>query len=415
MDPVRLPPAPPPKPVRPPGGSALRHARYDLGSRPFLVIWEVTRACDLACRHCRAEAVPERHPDELSTDEGVRLMEEVAAFGPPPPLFVLTGGDPFKRPDLFELVARGVALGLPVAVSPSGTPTLTEENLGRLREAGAVALSLSVDGSTPERHDGFRGVPGVFGWTLSAWRAARRLGFKVQVNTTAGPHNLEDLPGVLRLVHDEGAMTWSVFFLVPTGRGAALPQLSPREFEDVLHFLYDADRVVSVKTTEAPHFRRVVLQRRVLEERGLDPEAVLGLGPTYRVLRGRARELLPDAPWEEGRIRRVPMDVNAARGFVFVSHVGTVHPSGFLPLAAGSIRDRPLADIYRSSPLFLALRDPNRLGGRCGRCEFRAVCGGSRSRAFGATGDPLAEEAWCAYEPGTFPFPEEVAALLRAG
>ncbi len=393
----------------------IRHARYDLHSRPFIVIWEVTRACDLACRHCRAEAIPHRDPRELSTDEGIRLMEQVASFGPPPPLFVMTGGDPFKRPDLFELVRRGAELGLPVSVSPSGTPALTEANLRRLREAGAVALSLSVDGSRAAVHDGFRGVEGVFGWTVDAWRTARQLGFKVQVNTTVTPHNLDDLPEILRMVRELGAMTWSVFFLVPTGRGRQLAQLTPQQFEDVLNFLYDADKLVSLKTTEAHHFRRVVLQRRILEDLGIPAASVLGLGETYRTLRARLEQLAPEVDFDAPLpVRRTPLSVNAGHGFVFISHVGTVHPSGFLPLSAGNVRERHLAEIYRLSPLFVALRDPDRLGGRCGRCEFRSVCGGSRSRAFGFWGDPLAEEPSCAYEPGSFPYQQALRDLLAS-
>jgi AdoMet-dependent heme synthase len=396
--------------------AVIRHPRYDLSMRPFIVIWEVTQACDLACRHCRAGACPGRDPGELTTEEGFRLMEQIASFGPPPSLFVLTGGDPFKRPDLFDLVRYGSEIGLPVSVSPSGTSTLTAENLLRLREACAVALSLSVDGSTPPLHDGFRRVDGVFGWTLAGWRTARELGFKLQINTTATPHNLEDLPNILRLVRELGAMTWSVFFLVPTGRGRELEQLTPEQFEDVLNFLYDADKVVSLKTTEAHHFRRVMIQRRILDERGVAPEAVLGLGETYRRLRARLEELIPDVDFDApARIRRAPLDINAGRGFVFISHVGTVYPSGFLPLAAGSVRLQPLPEIYRTSSLFLMLRDPNQLKGRCSACEFRTVCGGSRSRAFAATGDALAEEPGCTYRPGSFPYQEDIAKLRGPG
>ncbi len=245
-------------------------------------------------------------------------------------------------------------------------------------------------------HDGFRGVAGVFDSTLAAWRVARSEGLRVQVDTTVTMGTVDELPPILRLVHEMGALTWSVFFLVPTGRGRLLPQMSSREIEDVLHFLYDADKLVSAKATEAYHFRGVVLQRRILEERGLDPVEVLGLGRTYLRLRAAARELLPEATSTRDGVRRPPLDVSASRGFVFVSHVGDVFPSGFLPLRAGSVRERSLGEIYRLSPLFEALRDPERLLGRCGRCESRVVCGGSRSRAFGATGDVLAEEPGCA-------------------
>lgn len=393
------------------GQTGVRRQHSDSSDRPFIVIWEATRACPLACRHCRASAQPRRDTAELTTDEATQLMRQVAAFGRPAPLFVITGGDPFQRPDLVELVRRGSELGLPVAVSPSGTPTLTRAALTALHGAGARAVSLSMDGSSADIHDEFRQVAGVYDLTLDAWRAAREIGLRVQVNTTVTRHNLIDLPDIAALVRDMGAMTWSAFLLVPTGRATTLAALTPMEVEDVLNWLYDVGTAVPAKTTEGHHFRRVILQRRVLDDRGVDPTPVLGLGGVYWALRDRAAELrLLD---DDTRRRRPPMDINAGRGFVFVSHVGTVHPSGFLPLAAGDVRRTPLPDIYRQSELFTALRDPARLRGRCRACEFTVVCGGSRSRAYGVTGDAFAEEPWCAYEPGTFPYQDELAALLR--
>ncbi|WP_313896117.1 TIGR04053 family radical SAM/SPASM domain-containing protein [Streptomyces sp. YIM 98790] len=402
--------------VRPPGrpaARALRGQRQNVADRPFIVIWEATRACPLACRHCRAEAVPDRDPRELDTAAARELLAQVASFGRPAPLFVITGGDPFQRPDLLELIRHGRELGLSTAVAPSGTPTLTRQALREVHAAGAAALSLSLDGSTAGLHDGFRGVPGVFRWTLDAWDTALDLGMKVQINTTVTRHNLEDLPYIVRLVQAHRAVVWSAFFLVPTGRGSLLSGLTARETEDVLNFVYDVGLSVPAKTTEAHHFRRVVLQRRVLAERGEDHVAVLGLGALYRRLRARARTLGLDEAVR--RSRRPPLDINAGRGFVFVSHTGTVHPSGFLPLAAGDVRSSPLPEIYRGSRLFTGLRDADKLGGRCGRCEFRRVCGGSRSRAYGLTRDPYAEEPWCAYRPGSFPFQEELAPLLATG
>ncbi|MDC2957629.1 TIGR04053 family radical SAM/SPASM domain-containing protein [Streptomyces gilvifuscus] len=392
---------------------AVRRQRHDAAERPFIVIWESTRACPLACLHCRAEAVPRRDPRELDTAEAKELLRQVAEFGQPAPLFVITGGDPFQRPDLTELIAHGRRIGVPVAVSPSGTPTLTEERLRAVHAAGASGLSLSLDGSTAEVHDTFRGVPGVYRWTLDAWDTARSLGMKVQINTTVARHNLHDLPDIVRLVAEHGAMLWSAFFLVPTGRGRDLGALTPAETEDVLNFVYDVGLTVPAKTTEAHHFRRVALQRRILADRGEDHVAVLGLGPLYRELRDRAAELGLSA--EVRRVRRPPLDVNAGRGFVFVSHTGSVHPSGFLPLSAGNVRTSPLTSVYRTSPLFTGLRAPGMLQGRCGACEFREVCGGSRSRAYGVTGDPFAEEPWCGYRPGSFPHQRELAALLNGG
>lgn len=385
----------------------IRSYRHDVGTRPFIVIWEMTQACPLACVHCRAEAQPDRHPGELATDEARDLMAQVAEFGRPPPVFVLTGGDPFQRPDLLDLVRHGARLGLPVAVSPSGTPTLTAGRLADLREAGARAISLSLDGSTAEIHDRFRGVPGVFGWTLDAWQAARELGLKVQINTTVTGHNLADLADIAALVSRLGAVSWSAFALVPTGRGALLPALTARQAEDVLNFVYDAGEFVPARTTEAHHFRRAVIQRDILSSHGADHVAVLGLGEPYL----RLRQRLDDLALPRRKARRPPANVNAGQGFVFISHLGTVHPSGFLPLAAGSVRTGRLADIYRTSPLFTGMRDHGRLTGRCGGCEFAPVCGGSRSRAFALTGDPYAEDPWCSYQPGTFPYPDDLAAM----
>jgi radical SAM protein len=383
----------------------IRTYRHNAGARPFVVIWELTQACPLACLHCRAEARPARHPAELSTAEARNLMAQVAEFGRPPPVFVLTGGDPFRRPDLLGLVRHGARLGLPVAVSPSGTPTLTAGRLAELHQAGARAISLSLDGSTAEIHDRFRGVPGVFGWTLTAWQAARELGLKVQINTTVTGHNLADLADIAALVRRLGAVSWSAFVLVPTGRGALLPALTAEQTEDVLNFVYDAGEFIPARTTEAHHFRRVVVQREILRRHGADHVTALGLGQLYL----RLRQRLADLALARRQARRPPANVNAGQGFVFISHLGAVHPSGFLPLAAGSVRTGRLADIYRTSPLFTGLRDHGKLTGRCGACEFAPICGGSRSRAFALTGDPYAEDP--SYQPGTFPYPDDLAAI----
>ncbi|MEU6764960.1 TIGR04053 family radical SAM/SPASM domain-containing protein [Streptomyces sp. NPDC046853] len=382
-------------------GKLVRTPRHAVADRPFLVIWEATRACPLACLHCRAEANTRRSPFELDGAQARALMDQIAAFGRPHPLFVITGGDPFQRPDLADLIAYGTELGLRVAVSPSGTPTLTRRNLTAVRDAGAVALSLSVDASTAARHDAFRGVDGVFDLTLRGWRTARDLGLRVQINTTVSRHSLDDLADIAALVRREKAMLWSGFLLVPTGRGADLASLGAAETEDVLHFLYDCGAFMATKTTEGHHFRRVVLQRTALAERGETPRT----GELHARLTARAAALgLFDG--ERRTNRRPPMDVSSGRGFVFVSHTGEVTPSGFLPLSAGNTKHRPLTDIYRTSPLFTALRDPGQLRGKCGRCQYRSVCGGSRSRAYAVTGDHLAADPWCAYEPGATDAPD---------
>jgi AdoMet-dependent heme synthase len=373
---------------------SIRTLRHDPNEQPFIVIWEVTRACGLVCQHCRADAIRDRHPAELTTTEGRRLLDDLATFGPPHPLVVLTGGDPFEREDLEELVAYGTSIGLHVSLSPSVTPRLTRPTMTRLRDAGAKAVSLSLDGATATTHDGFRGVDGVFDATFDAARMIRDLGLRLQINTTVTRRTVTELPDVLRQVVDLGASLWSVFFLVPTGRGGSLEALDAAETEDVLHWLHDASRLLAIKTTEAPQYRRVVSQR----DADRTPPAT---GPLYAALCEASLERFGPGELDVRRAARPPLDVNAGKGFVFVDHVGAVYPSGFLPLPVGSVRHTPITDLYRDSPLLRRLRDPDALGGRCGRCEFRAVCGGSRSRAYALTSDPLAEDESCSYEPGT--------------
>ncbi|WP_226436756.1 MULTISPECIES: TIGR04053 family radical SAM/SPASM domain-containing protein [Rhodococcus] len=361
--------------------------RHDPNERPFIVIWEVTRACALACAHCRADAIRARNPLELTTVEGFRLLDRIAAFGTPRPIVVLTGGDPFERPDLPELVRYGTGIGLHVALSPSVTPRLTEPVLRELHDAGATAVSLSLDGATAAGHDGFRGIDGVFDRTLQAARTVKDVGYRLQINTTVTAGNAHELPDILATVVDLGASLWSVFFLVPTGRGSRLGPLDPAGVEDVLHWLHDVGDQVAIKTTEAPHFRRVALQRAA--------------GTVHRP--GPLGERLRVATSASGGVRtrpaRPPMDVNAGRGFAFIDHLGDVYPSGFLPVVAGSVREQHFDDIYRTSPVMRALRDPDGFGGKCGLCEYRQVCGGSRSHAYAVTGDLLAADPACVYEP----------------
>ena len=392
----------------------IRQPAYDLNVRPFMIIWETTNACDLACRHCRAEAIPEHDPLSLTTEEVRHLLDQVESFGKPRPILIFTGGDPFKRADLFDLLAYGKELGLAMAVSPSGTPLLNEANLRRVKENGAKAISLSIDGSTPERHDDFRQVAGSFALTTNGWQIARKIGLKLQLNTTVTRYNLEDLPEIFRLVLEYGAMTWSAFFLVPTGRGKAEDEVSPAEYEAVMHFLYDCSKYISAKTTEGHHYKRVVLQRSILDEKGLKVEDYFDLHPIYFQLRDNLLKIVAEHGLQpRATIFRTPMHINAGNGFVFISRRGEVFPSGFMPVSVGNVRDKSLVEIYREAPLFNDLRDPAKLEGRCGLCEFAGVCGGSRSRAYAVTGDPLAEEPFCTYEPGTFPFQAELAARLR--
>ena len=357
--------------------------RLDFNKRPFIVIWETTQACDLACVHCRACAQPLRSALELNTQEAKRLIDEVKALGAP--LFVLTGGDPLKRPDIFELVEYASTHGVRISLTPSATPLLTREAIHKLKQCGLARLAVSLDGPSAEVHDAFRRVAGSYNWTLSAVRWARELDLPVQINTTITRHNLEFLDPMITMLEGLDIVLWSVFFLVPTGRGSAIDLISAEEFEQVFEKLYQTSRRVSfdIKSTEAQHYRRFLLQRRTEEKRKGNGQAVTS-------------SLGTDTP--DG-IGRAPRGINDGKGFVFISHLGEVFPSGFLPVSAGNVRKESLIDLYRHSPLFVALRDSSNLKGKCGVCEFREVCGGSRARAYALTGDLFAEEPCCIWQP----------------
>jgi radical SAM protein len=394
----------------------IRQPSANRNERPFMIIWETTQACDLACRHCRAEARPELDPNSLTFEQGQRLLEQASSFGKPSPIFIFTGGDPFKRFDIFDLVSYATEIGLAAAVSPSGTPLLNRENLQKLQKAGTKAISLSIDASTPEQHDDFRQVPGSFALTVNGWKIAREIDLKLQVNTTVTRYNLADLAQLFKLVQELGAMTWSLFFLVPTGRGLQSDEVAPTEYEAVMHFLYDVSKYISAKTTEGHHYKRVVLQRTILEEKGLPLEEYIALHPVYHQLKQELDQIVSEKGLTpRPTIKRTPMHINAGNGFVFISHLGDVFPSGFMPVKVGNVKESSLVDIYRNAPLFQTLRDSSQLGGRCGLCEFSGVCAGSRSRAYAVTGNPMAEEPFCTYQPGTFPFQAELAERLEMG
>lgn len=348
---------------------------FDFERAPFLVIWEVTRACALACIHCRAEAIAKRDPNELTTEEGFRLIDQVQSFGAPAPLFVLTGGDPMWRKDLAELVGYASQAGLMVALTPSGTAAVTRKRLAELKAAGLSRVAVSLDGPDPATHDAFRRVRGSYDHTMRIIESVLDLDLPLQINSTVSRLTLPYLATMADRVGRFPLTLWAVFFLVQTGRGSGLESITAEECEDVLLFLDDLSRRVpfGIKTTEAPHYRRVQSQQ---ESAGASAGPVLG-----------RRQL------------RAPRAVNDGNGFVFVDHVGRVCPSGFLPVACGNVRDGTLVETYRENEMFRRLRDPEALGGRCGCCEFRAVCGGSRSRAFAATGYAFAEDPLCAWQP----------------
>jgi heme b synthase len=344
----------------------------DATQAPRLVAWEVTRACDLACLHCRAVAQPHADPRQLSTDEAFRLVDDIAAFRQPV-ILILTGGDPLKRSDIFAIAERASRANLRVVMSPSGTQ-VTPASVAELKRVGVQRISVSLDGSTAALHDVFRRVPGAFEQATASLAYAREGGLPFQINTTVTRHNRHDLADMLRLAVEIGAVTWDVFMLVPTGRGKVQMEITPPEYEETLHFVYEASQTapIQVKMTCAPHYKRIQVQeRRRSGTKRIPPHAAHGFS------RG----------------------CMAGFGFCFVSHIGEVGGCGYLPLLAGNVRQAPLTEIYRESPLFKSIRDANLLQGRCGICEYRLLCGGCRARALGATGNYLDEEPFCTYQP----------------
>jgi radical SAM protein len=352
---------------------------YNFDDRPFIVIWEVTRACALACRHCRAEATLRRHPLELNTEESLTLIDQAARCRPT--LFVLTGGDPVRRTDLDQLIAHATKRGLRIGLSPSATPELIATNFRRLRDLGVARISLSLDGATRETHDRFRGVPGTWDWTMQAIGKAAEAGIPIQINTTFTRQNLSEFDAFVVRLADIRPVLWSVFQLVPTGRGNTGDLLTAEEMEELFLKLHRHSLTApyDIKTTEGQHYRRVALQQKKL----------MGLG-THGTRQAA----------------RAPLGINDGKGFVFISHIGDIQPSGFLPITAGNVRRDELIEVYRHSPIFRALRDTSQLRGKCGRCEYKNICGGSRARAYAMTGDCLGAEPLCLYQPddrGTVP------------
>ena len=361
---------------------------------PFLAIWEVTQSCDLACKHCRAAAQPIAHPDELSTAEGKALIDQISDMHVP--IFVFTGGDPLKRKDVFELIRYASEKGVKVAVTPSATPLLTREAIFKLKEAGTVRLGISLDGSTPEIHDTFRGLPGAFARTIQAIQWAGEAGLPIQVHTTLSRHNVADMDNLVALFEEQAIVMWNLFFLVPVGRGQLDDLLTGEEFEGVFGKIYELSQRAKfqIKTTEAMHYRRYLLQHNLEEKK-------MGHGHGHP---GAAKAAVydPGGPTNNPLERNMgwaTRRVNDGKGFLFVSHVGNVYPSGFLPIHAGNVKETPLQQIYQTAPIFKSLRDTGQLEGKCGACEFKEICGGSRARAYALTGDPLAAEPCCIYQP----------------
>lgn len=338
--------------------------RYD--DSPRRVYWELTRACGLSCKHCRAEALHERLPDELNTEEVFAVLRSLATTKPVPAV-VLTGGDPLERPDFWEILDYARKVGLHVDVAPSATPKLTREVILEFGARGVGAMSLSLDGATPETHDRLRGIPGCFDMTMEAAGHVAEAGIPLQVNTLVTAQTLPEMAAIGDCVKTMHARRWSLFFLVTTGRGSTLPQITPEQAEELLQWVCSLGRSGGfvISATEAPMVRRVMLQGK-------------GQGPDAAVAGAGMRD---------------------GNGILFLSYRGDAMPSGFLPIVIGNVRQTDALELYRNTPLMRDLRRPDRFGGRCGVCEWREVCGGSRGRAYAATGDPLSEDPLCVYQP----------------
>ena len=374
----------------------------DFNQRPFTVVWETTRACDLACIHCRAEARALRDPNELNFAAVQALIQDLKSFGSPYPIFVLTGGDPAKRPDIFDIIKYARSEGLRVAMTPSATPLITRDAVRRFADAGLIRLAVSLDGKDGAAHDGFRGVPGSFERTLKILDWCREFALESQIHTTVTRHVLADLPAIAAMIAERGIKLWALFLLIAVGR-AARPEIrrlniSARELESLFHWLYDLTKSAPFDVTprEGYHYRRVLLQRRAAE---------LAMPVEQLLAEAQDRSWTPSevAPNTKAtKILRAPLGVNDGRGVVFISHTGDVQPSGFLNLIGGNIRSQSLPDIYRASDTFTRVRDFAQLEGKCGVCEFKSICGGSRSRAYALTGDPMQSDPYCVYQPAAW-------------
>jgi len=356
-----------------PHGKPAGHG-HGTGSGPRLIAWEVTRTCNLACIHCRAAAQDRAYEGELSTREAFAFLDNVATFAQP--IIILTGGEPLLRPDIFEIAAYGKAKGFRMTMAPNGT-LITPEKAHRMVEAGIERISISLDGATAASHDAFRQVPGAFDGALRGIACARGAGLEFQINTSITQQNLAELPAIQKLAVELGAVAHHIFLLVPTGRGKDLAEqaISAQQYEKTLHWFYEQkDQVpLQLKATCAPHYYRILRQRAHADGKKVDMQT-FGLDAVTRGCLGGI-------------------------GFSFVSHVGQVQPCGYLELNCGNIREKPFREIWEDSEIFRNLRDPSLYQGKCGRCEFVKVCGGCRARAYESTGDYLAPEPLCLYQP----------------
>ncbi len=362
----------------PPAGQGRPQGAGHKGSKDNairLVAWETTRRCNLRCKHCRAGAEDHHYPNELDTKASFKLLEQIAEVGKP--IIILTGGEPLLRDDIFDIAAYGTRLGLRMVMAPNGT-LITPESARQMKESGIKRISISLDGSTPESHDRFRGLENAFDDSIRGIEIAKDAGLEFQINTTITKTNLEEIPKILSLAEDLGAVAHHIFLLVPTGRGKYIVDsaINAKEYEETLNWFYDQkDKTpLQLKATCAPHY--------------------------YRILRQRAKADGKKVTFETHGLDAVTRGCLAGTGFCFISHVGQVQTCGFLDVECGDITKQTFKEVWENSTVFNELRDFNRLENKCGICEFKRVCGGCRARAYEATGSYLEEEPLCSYQPG---------------
>lgn len=335
---------------------------------PRVVAWESTRACNYACQHCRAQAQKQADPNQLTTQEAKVMVDQIAVFCKP--VFIISGGDPLLRRDIFEIAEYANGMGLRVVMSPSGS-NITPQVIEKMKTAGVRMISLSLDGSSAAVHDGFRQVKGAFDLAMQNMKLARENLMAFRINTTVTQHNLADLPNILKLAVDVGAVEWDVFMLVPTGRGKIQMEITPEQYEETLKDVYKASLTspIPIKVTCAPQYSRITAQHSKSQPKNMGTHGAGGRG------------------------------CMAGNGFCFISHIGEVYGCGFLPIKAGSIREKSFQEIYQNSDLFQKLRNPALLKGKCGACSYKTTCGGCRARAFSASKNFLQEEPFCNHHP----------------
>lgn len=360
-----------------------------------IVVWELTRACDLNCRNCTFPATPSTARNELTTFESYKTIDQIALLAPKE--FIMTGGDPLERSDVYELIDYARRRGLDPALVVSPTTSLTFDAISALQRNGLTRLIFSLDSSLPVAHDALHGILGGFGATTRAMRWARTMGFTIEVNTLITHRNATELPALVELLKQFSIARWNLYFLVPMGRATTIEVVTAEETEDVFASLYEIAQTAPFKlrTVEAPHYRRFVLQRS-LDERLHDRAAWADF-----------------AGYVEGD-DVADLAITGPNGYVYISHAGDVRASEFLPLSAGNVRYRSLSSVYEHSALFEAMRDPLNLRGKCAPCEFRAVCGGSRARAWATSGDLFGSDPLCAYHPGASSEPASGSATITS-